>query len=102
MKSFCLRILMLLLALAAGRSLSAEPRHESFDKNPHWESHNNRPADQAGRQVKQDFGFSLTHHAGGKGAGELGGLIPPAAEPAYYARRIPRKTLDDKLTASGS
>ena len=92
---------MLVLVLAAGRSLTAEPRHEAFDKDPHWESHNNRSANQAGRPVKQDFGFSLTHHAGGKKAGELGGFIHPAAEPAYYAKRIPRKTFDDKLTASG-
>jgi hypothetical protein len=98
----CPRILMLLLALAAGRSLSAEQRHQSFDKNPRWESHNCRPAVEAGRQVKQDFGFSFTRHAGGKGAGELGGFIHPAAEPASYARRIPRKTLNDKLTASGT
>jgi hypothetical protein len=61
-----------------------------------------QPSRQAGRQVKQDSGFSFTRHAGGKGAGELGGFIHPAAEPAYYARRIPRKTINDKLTVSGT
>ena len=96
----CPRTLILLLVLATS-PLSAQQRQQSFDENPRWESHNSRPAIQAGRPVKQDFGFSLTHHAGGTGAGELGGVIHPAAEPAYYARRIPRKTLDDKLTLSG-
>jgi len=96
----CPRILILLLVLATP-PLCAQQRQQSFDKNPHWESHNNRSTLLSTRPVKQDFGFSLTHHAGGKSAGELGGLIHPAAEPAYYARRIPRKTLDDKLTLSG-
>src|SRR5262249_50420030 len=52
------------------------------------------------RAVQQDFGFSSTHHAGG-GSGEMGGLITPAAEPAYYARRIKSATLNEPLSASG-
>src|SRR5205085_1608672 len=39
-------------------------------------------------------------NAGGK-AGEVGGFISPAAEPAYYARPIGPRTLDDPLAASG-
>src|SRR5204863_445309 len=39
--------------------------------------------------------------AGGQ-PGEVGGLVTPAAEPAYYARKIGRKTLDDPLSASGT
>ena len=33
--------------------------------------------------------------------GEMGGVLTPAAEPAYYARAITSKTFDDRLTASG-
>src|SRR5206468_10308857 len=50
---------------------------------------------------RQDFGLSPTHHAGGRAPGEMGGVISPAAEPAYYARVIPKRTFADQLTASG-
>jgi hypothetical protein len=51
--------------------------------------------------IRQDFGFSPTHHAGGRAAGEIGGLITPAAEPAYYGTPIGEKNLSQGLTASG-
>src|SRR5262249_62002242 len=51
--------------------------------------------------LRQDVGFSPTHHAGGQAPGEMGGLLTPAAEPAYYARVIPNKTFADRLSASG-
>ena len=39
--------------------------------------------------------------AGGEAVGEIGGWLTPAAEPAYYAKRISPATLGDRLTASG-
>ena len=92
----------ILLVLAAGTLSVAEERHESFDKDPSWESRNSRSDVSAKRPVKQDFGFSPTHHAQGKRTGELGGFIHPAAQAAYYAKRIPTRTFDDKLTVSGT
>src|SRR5262245_59093370 len=83
----------------AGWAAAAE-RTERFDKDPGWEGRNNRATEPAKRTVRQDFGYSPTAHAGGK-PGEVGGLITPAAEPAYYARKIAPKTLNDPLTASG-
>jgi hypothetical protein len=74
---------------------------ESFDRDPGWEAHNNRIVPRNAPTVVQDFGFSSTNHAG-KTAGELGGQVTRAAEPAYYADKIGPKTLDDKLSASGS
>ena len=91
----------LLCLLPAGPRLVAEERHESFDKKPAWESLNNRPAANTTRPVKQDFGFSTTHHAQGQRPGELGGFIHPAAQPAYYGKAIPLQNLNQKLTASG-
>ncbi|MBY0228663.1 MAG: hypothetical protein K2W96_05220, partial [Gemmataceae bacterium] len=88
------RILLLLLA-AAGKE-----RTQSFDKDPGWEGRNNRSSTPAKRTVVQDFGYSRTAHAGGK-AGEIGGLVTSAAEPAWYARKIGRKTFDSPLSASG-
>jgi hypothetical protein len=72
---------------------------ERFDKDPGWDGQNNRAVGEK-RTVRQDFGHSRTAHAGGK-AGEVGGFIGTAAEPAYYARKIDAKSFDDSLTASG-
>jgi hypothetical protein len=53
-------------------------------------------------EIRQDFGFSPdTHNAGGR-PGEVGGLIQPAAEPAYYAKPFPAATLADGFEASGT
>src|SRR5437016_1713511 len=96
------RILLLSLFLAGGMCrLPAAERTERFDKDPGWEGHNNRAAQPRPRAVRQDFGYSRTAHTGGK-PGEVGGFISPAAEPAYYAKKLPRRTFDDPLTASGT
>ena len=79
---------------------TAAERTQRFDKDPGWDGVNNRSTAPEKRTVRQDFGYSRTDHAGGK-AGEIGGFITPAAEPAYYARKIAPKTFADPLTASG-
>src|SRR5262245_8933928 len=92
------------IVLACGLAgwAAAEERTERFDADPGWEGRNNRAAVPAKRTVRQDFGYSpATAHAGGR-PGEVGGFITPAAEPAYYARKIGRKTFDDPLAASGT
>jgi len=76
-------------------------RTESFDREPRWDGQNNRAGRAVARAVRQDFGYSHTGHAG-SGAGEIGGFVTPAAEPAYYARKIPTSTFNDTLTASGT
>jgi hypothetical protein len=93
-------VLGFLLAGGACTLLAAE-RTERFDKDPGWEGHNNRAERPRSRSVRQDFGYSRTAHTGGKG-GEIGGFISPAGEPAYYARKMPRRTFDDRLSASGT
>ena len=95
------------LALVVPRVFSADTnapalKTEHFDRDPGWEGHNNRVTSKKPVQVKQDFGFSATNHAG-KAAGEMGGVIQRSTKPASYAAALaPAKTLDDKLTASGS
>ena len=76
---------------------------ESFDRDPGWDHANNRPADRKEEPVpiRQDFGYSRSTHAGGK-AGEVGGFIQAAAEPAYYGKEIAPATLDQPLAASGT
>ncbi|MFA6564232.1 MAG: hypothetical protein WCV00_20185 [Verrucomicrobiia bacterium] len=100
-------MLVVAMALATGM-LRAEdgsiPRlkTERFDRDPGWEGHNNRVAPKKVLMVKQDFGYSATQFAG-KAAGEMGGRIQRSTRPASYAAPLaPAKTLDDRLTASGS
>jgi len=94
------RVCLAVLAPMVWAVAMAEQRHENFDKDPGWEGHNNRSVKP--ETVRQDFGWSPgTTNAGGI-AGEIGGLITPAAEPAYYAKRLPTKTLNDILSASGT
>ena len=87
-------------ALHLPRCVSAGERAEHFDKEPPWHAHNNRASSPEPRRIRQDFGYSNTAHAGGP-PGEIGGYITGAAEPAYYAKKIPEQTLNDVLTASG-
>lgn len=79
----------------------AEERTERFDRDPRWEGRNNRATSPPPRTVRQDFGHSPTSHAGGK-PGEMGGFITPAAEPAYYAKKLSTLSFNDPLTASGT
>lgn len=74
---------------------------QTFDRDPAWDGHNNRSQVPEPQEVTQDFGHSMTQHAGGAAAGEIGGLMTPAGEPAYYAKPIEVVTFDDKFTARG-
>jgi hypothetical protein len=104
--SACLLLALVTLAAGAANGRAGEQpkpilKTESFDKDPGWEGHNNRIVPKRAPTVTQDFGYSKTNFAG-KAAGELGGKITRAAEPAYYADRIGPVTLDDKLSATGT
>ena len=85
----------------SGDTGNAGTRHESFDRDPGWEGHNNRIVPSRFPVITQDFGYSDSNHAG-TAAGELGGQVWRAAEPAYYADRVGPRTLVNKLSASGS
>jgi hypothetical protein len=74
---------------------------EHFDKDPGWEGHNNRVVPKVVKTVQQDFGYRATNFAG-KAKGEIGGTIWRSPTLASYAAKIPAKTLNDKLTASGT
>ena len=89
----------IVVGMLTGVTALGEQREEKFDKDPGWDGHNNRSAKP--QTIRQDFGWSGgTAHAGG-GAGEIGGRIFPAAEPAFYARKISPRTFNDRLMASG-
>jgi hypothetical protein len=80
-----------------GRSLKTE----SFDRDPGWEARGNRVVPKEYPTVVQDFGYSRSNFAG-RAAGEIGGQVSRASEPAFYADRIAPRTLEDRLSASGS
>ena len=73
---------------------SAKERTEHFDKDPGWDGQNNRATTPEKRTIRQDFGYDAKAKA-------VGGFVTPAAEPAYYAKKIAEKSFDDSLSASG-
>src|SRR2546430_4716861 len=76
-----------LFALLAAIGAVGAERTETFDLDPRWDAHNCRVATAAGREVRQDFGFSgATAHCAAKG--EIGGLLHPPAQAASYPQRI--------------
>jgi hypothetical protein len=85
-------------ATAQGQSMLL--RTETFGTDPAWEGRYNRASDPGPRTITQNFGFSATANAGGP-AGEIGGFITPAGEPAYYAKVITPASFNDPLSASG-
>ena len=98
-----LMIAAILLLCAAG-ALAADSitiKSESFDRDPHWDARNNHVVPANVPQIIQDFGYSATHFAS-MNPGEIGGRITRASEPAYYATDIGSKSLNDKLSASGT
>src|SRR5262249_10845819 len=49
---------------------------EALSRDPGWEGRNNRRTYTTSLvRPRFDFGYSPTHHAGGQGKGELGGLV---------------------------
>ena len=85
-----------LAVLAAGGSLGlCATKTEHFDADPKWDAHNNHIVPDHVKSVTQDFGYD------DKGA--IGGRVTRAAKPAYCALPLDKpKTLNDKLTASGT
>jgi hypothetical protein len=94
------RIPLLLLALSSGLGARAAQRSEAFDRDPGWDSHHNRSAKP--ERVRQDFGWSAGSTNAGGAPGEMGGWVNPAAEPAYYAKAMPKMTFHEALSASGT
>lgn len=96
-------ILCPVVAATAGEQLSVGEvlKTEGFDRDPGWDSHDNRVLPKAYPTIVQDFGYCRTNVAG-QAAGEMGGQVWRASEPAYYGDKIGPRTLDDKLSASGT
>lgn len=99
-------VLLAALWLGARLTVAEEARNtnqktEQFDRDPGWEAHNNRIEPREVKPLQQEFGFSKSNFAG-KSLGEIGGTIWRAPDRASYAAAIPKMTLHDKLSASGT
>jgi hypothetical protein len=88
-------------AIAPSATTSTQVKHEQFDADPGWDAFRNRVAPTAPKTIQQDFGQTPTNFAG-KEKGEIGGTIWRASKQASYADRIPAKTMNDPLHASGA
>jgi hypothetical protein len=84
-----------------GRAQPLLLKTENFDDDPLWDGHNNRATDPGPRQIVQNFGFDASSTNAGGPAGEIGGFITPAGEPAYYAKVISAESFNDSFSASG-
>ena len=103
----CLTYLVVTLSMIAmlAKSSLGQPlllKTETFDVDPGWDGRNNRASDPDPRQIVQNFGFDSSSSNAGGPAGEIGGFITPAGEPAYYGKIISPKSLDDTFSASGT
>jgi hypothetical protein len=107
----CLACLMLILVPLAARTVAAAPdapdaaaqRTQDFSTDPKWDGHRNRLVPNPAPLARQSFGYQKdTRRAGGKEGGEIGGWVERAVRRAAYAKAIPEKTLNDKLSASGT
>lgn len=81
--------------------LTVDGQQHDFSSDPGWEALGNR-TEYPERVIRplHDFGYSLTDFAGGQ-RGEIGGVVFRDEQPAYFAARLGRLTLEDDLEASG-
>ena len=98
-----------LVALGCGvaRCPAADPaqpplKSEHFDRDPGWEGVNNRIVAEKPRTITQDFGYSpKTSFAGGQ-PGEIGGRVARTSRLAFYALKLPSRSLKDRFSAAGA
>ena len=95
-----------LAAAVVGASASAAlgqmfTRTENFNVDPNWDGRNNRATEPPPQLVTQNFGYKSSANAGGT-LGEVGGLITPVGESAYYGKALIPLSFNSTLTMSGS
>jgi len=76
-------------------------KSESFDHDPGWEEFNNRVLPKRRVEVVQDFGFGFSERTK-TDQGVIGGKVTRSSKPCYYAKQIAPRTLNDKISASGT
>jgi len=93
---------MLLYSFAAiGVAIAAEAagsfnRFENLNADPHWDGYRNRLLPEPLPITRQNFGNCHYRNAPG-----IGGWVQRSLTPAWFAKPLPTRTLNDKLSASG-
>jgi hypothetical protein len=87
---------------ASGMGSAPGERTEVFRTDPGWDGYRNHLVPLLAPVTRQDFGHRAFNRTGGKEPGEIGGRIQRSAPPAWYAKVIPTRTLEDRLEASGT
>lgn len=88
------------VSIVSAGAQAAPQRFQDFNADPQWESFRSRQLPSPVPITRQDFGSRRTRRQGGRQA-EIGGRIQRSLTPAWFAKVIPRRTLNDKLSASG-
>lgn len=88
-------------AAADSPDAKASLKQESFDHDPHWDGWNNQIVPSKPRIAIQDFGYSATAFSTDHKS-EVGGTVQRSATPAYFAMRMPTRTLNEPFSASGT
>src|SRR3982751_991037 len=99
LSTVCASVVSLLAMDCSAAQTTAKTGH--FDSDPLWDGWQNRIKPRDAKTVEQEFGFSPTNFAG-KAKGEIGGTIWRDSKVAWYADKISDKTLNDRLSASGT
>jgi hypothetical protein len=76
-------------------------RFEDFRTDPQWEHYRSRLLPNPLPVTRQDFGWRPAS-AGDDARGAIGGWIQRSLTPAWFSKVIPTRTLNDKLSASGT
>lgn len=103
--SVSVRLVLAGMISALAASIHGQPlllKTERFDVDPGWDGRNNRATDPGPRQITQNFGFSASSTNAGGAAGEIGGIVTPAGEPAFYGKVITPRSFNEPLSASGT
>jgi hypothetical protein len=90
----------LVVLLTNWTSVGAEDptrRFQDFTADPHWESYRSRLLPKPIPITRQDFGWCDQR----AGRSEICGRVQRSLTPAWFAKVIPARTLNDRLSASG-
>jgi hypothetical protein len=83
------------LRLIPAPAAAAAEATVDFTTDPPWEGYRNRLLPETLPLIRQDFGWRAA-------AKELGGWVQRSVTPATFAKAIPLRTLNDRLSASGN
>lgn len=92
--------LLIALICAAAAASDTARRTQDFHVDPQWEGYRNRLLPDPLPMTRQYFGYRANPQPPSSNL-RIGGWVNRSVTPAYYAKPIPTKTLENRLSASG-